>query len=248
MSETRFYVPISILVPGYQVPFSRSTDKSRATLDILGIVRDALQRPVGRVRDTMRLGGDGVDDLKHKAVQYQTGMELPPGRYKLKVVVRENQDGAVGLYEADLVVPDLKGEAVKVSSIVVGTELQAGGSGNDRNPLVRDGSQLIPNATHVVSSGHRHRTSMTRSTTRSCRHPQGGATAGRRSREVRLLTSIAFFPRSNTRVRDPGGRDTHRPPPIARPPSSDSTCPRPLRCRPVSTPVRSTWWTTLRER
>jgi hypothetical protein len=146
----------------------------------------------------MRLGGEGVDDLKHRAVQYQTGMELPSGRYKLKVVVRENQDGAVGSYEADLVIPDLKSDPVKVSSIVVGTQLQAGGRGNERNPLVRDGRELIPNATHVVSSGQ-HLYFHYEVYDPVAASPTPGAPGGRAAGEVRLLTSIAFF-RGQTRA------------------------------------------------
>ncbi len=49
-----------------------------------------------------------------------------PGKYHVKVVVRENQDGTFGSYETDIVVPDLKKTALKVSSIVVGTQLQVG--------------------------------------------------------------------------------------------------------------------------
>ena len=86
-------------------------------------------------------------------MQYQTGFEMPPGKYHVKVVVRENQDGTFGSYETDIVVPDLKKDAVKLSSIVVGTQLQAGARKNDRNPLVRDGRELVPNVTHVVSAG-----------------------------------------------------------------------------------------------
>ena len=50
---------------------------------------------------------------------------MPPGKYRVKIVVRENQDGAFGSYESDIVVPDLKKAALKVSSVVLGTQLQA---------------------------------------------------------------------------------------------------------------------------
>ena len=42
---------------------------------------------------------------------------------------------------------------MKLSSVVVGTQLQPGARKNDRNPLVRDGRELVPNVTHVVSAG-----------------------------------------------------------------------------------------------
>src|SRR6185436_14465122 len=71
----------------------------------------------------------------------------------LKIVVRENGDGTFGSYETDIVVPDLKKDQIKLSSIVVGTQLQAVAKRNDRNPLSRDGRELVPNVTRVVSSG-----------------------------------------------------------------------------------------------
>src|SRR5207248_1533674 len=132
---------------------TKTTDKNKATIDVLGVVRDAQRRPVGRIRDTVRLSTDTADELKKKTVQYETGLEMPPGKYHLKVVVRENQDGTFGSYETDIVVPDVKRDAVKISSVVVGTSLQSGARKNDRNPLVRDGRELVPNVTHVVSSG-----------------------------------------------------------------------------------------------
>jgi hypothetical protein len=47
-------------------------------------------------------------------------------------------------------VPDLKREPVKVSSILLSTQLQPAPKGKTDNPLVRDGVQLLPNVTHVI--------------------------------------------------------------------------------------------------
>jgi hypothetical protein len=93
-------------------------------------------------------------------------------------VVRENQDGTFGSYEADVVVPDVKRDAVKLSSVIVGTQLQAGARKNDRNPLVRDGRELVPNVTHVVSAGQ---------------HLYFYYEVYEPAQPVKLLTSIAFF-------------------------------------------------------
>ena len=153
VSDNRYYVPLSVVVPGYQIPVTKASDKNRATLDVLGLVRDAQGRPIGRIRDTVRLSTDAADDLKKKTVQYETGLEMPPAKYHVKFVVRENQDGTYGSYETDIVVPDLKQPGVKLSSIVVGTQLQAAAKKNDHNPLDRDGRELVPNVTHVVSAG-----------------------------------------------------------------------------------------------
>jgi len=153
LSDNRYYVPLSIVVPGYQIPVTKASDKNRATLDVLGLVRDANGRPIGRVRDTVRLSTDAAEELRKKTVQYETGLEMPPGKYHLKFVVRENEDGTFGSYETDIVIPDLKQASVKLSSVIVGTQLQASTKKNDPNPLDRDGRELVPNVTHVVSAG-----------------------------------------------------------------------------------------------
>ncbi len=65
-----------------------------------------------------------AQEVKRKAVQYETGFTLPPGKYRLKVVLRENQSGAIGSYESDVVVPDVRRSPMKLSSVVLGTQTQ----------------------------------------------------------------------------------------------------------------------------
>lgn len=152
LSDDRFYVPVSVAVPGSEVPFQSSASQDRATIDIIGLVRDAQQRQVGRVRDTVRLAVQPSQEVKRKTVQYETGFTLPPGRYRLKMVLRENQSGAVGSYESDLVVPDLRKQPVKLSSVVLGTQTQAVSQRNSISPLAQNGTMLVPSLTHVVST------------------------------------------------------------------------------------------------
>src|SRR5207244_11406317 len=88
-----------------------------------------------------------------KRCQSETGSVRTPAKFHLKIVVRENADGAFWSYETDIVVPDLKKDSFRLSSIVVGTQLQPAAKKTDRNPLSHDGRELVPNVTHVVSSG-----------------------------------------------------------------------------------------------
>ena len=148
MAADRYYVPISVAVPGSAVPVSAGKDK--ATLDVLGMVRDEQGRPVGRIRQTMDVAAGTGSSLESKHVLYQSGVSLPPGRFAVKVVVRENTNGAIGSFEASVIVPELKQAPVKVSSVILSTQLQTLTGGRSDNPLARDGVQVIPNVTHVV--------------------------------------------------------------------------------------------------
>ena len=52
LDENRFFVPVSLIVPGSQIPFVKGGDKDKATLDIIGEVIDEVKRPIGqRARD-----------------------------------------------------------------------------------------------------------------------------------------------------------------------------------------------------
>jgi hypothetical protein len=76
---------------------------------------------------------------------------LPPGRFSVKVVVRENATGTIGSFEAPIAVPALRDAGMKVSPPVISTQLQPAGKERTANPLVRDGVQLLPNLTRAVS-------------------------------------------------------------------------------------------------
>jgi VWFA-related protein len=186
LADNRYYVPISVVVPGYQVPITRNSDKNHASIDVLGLVRDEQGRPVGRIRGTVRLAPDQAGGLARKTIQYQTGLEIPPGRYHVKVIVRENQNGTLGSYETDLVVPNLARDAVKLSSIVVGTQMEAGVKRADRNPLAHDGRELVPNVTHVIS-GAQHLYFYYELYDPA--HASGAGSAA----PIKVMTNLAFF-------------------------------------------------------
>ncbi len=140
-------------MPGSQVQFSRSSDKERATLDVLGVIRDPQQRIVAWIRDTVRLTVGAAEDVRRKNVQYDTSFELPPGRYGVKLVIRENQLGTVGSFETPLVVPDIERQTLKVSSVVLASQRQpASAKKGVVNPLLRDGHLLTANVARVVTA------------------------------------------------------------------------------------------------
>jgi VWFA-related protein len=193
IGDRKFYVPVSVVVPGSQIPFTRNNDQDRATLDVLGIVTDTEKRPVGQIRDTVRFSVNTSQLVQRKNVQYNSGLVLPPGQYHLKFVVRENQSGRLGSFETDLTVPDLKTVPVKMSSIVLASQLQANTKRKSANPLVRDGSEVIPNVTHVFSAGqHLYFYYEVYEPAHAVANTDGKAN-GPTSPAIRLLTNVAFF-------------------------------------------------------
>src|SRR5271168_358011 len=81
LDENRFYVPVSLIVPGSQIPFVKGGDKDKATLDVIGEVIDEAKRPIGNVRETVKLAVNEDQQVRQKNIQYSTSFNLPPGRY-----------------------------------------------------------------------------------------------------------------------------------------------------------------------
>jgi VWFA-related protein len=146
LDANRFYMPVSLVVPGSQIPFVKGGDKDKATLDIIGAVLDETQRSVGRVRDTVKLNLDPSLQARQKNIQYTTSFNLPPGKYEIKFVVRENQTGRMGSFIADVTLPDLKKAPLKMSSIVLASQREPS---KKQDPLVRNGEAYVPNISHV---------------------------------------------------------------------------------------------------
>ena len=146
LDENRFYVPVSIIVPGSQIPFVKGGDKDKATLDIIGTVIDEVKRPIGQARETVKLNLDPSLQARQKNIQYTTSFNLPPGKYRLKFVVRENQTGSMGSFEAEINLPQMKKSPMKMSSIVLASLRQPS---KKQSPLVRNGEEYVPNISHV---------------------------------------------------------------------------------------------------
>jgi hypothetical protein len=98
----------------------------------------------------VKLSLNASQEVRRKNVQYSTGFLLAAGKYHFKFVVRENQSGRLGSFETDFVVPDIKKAPLKMSSVVLASQRQPS-THKTQNPLVRDGSELVPNIAHVFT-------------------------------------------------------------------------------------------------
>jgi VWFA-related protein len=149
MDDNKFFIPISLIVPGSQIPFLKNGDRDKANIDVIGQVKNAQGIIIGNVRDTVKLALDAAQQVQRKNIQYSTGFTLAPGRYHLKFVVRENETGRMGSFETDLQVPDMKKSPMKLSSIVLSSQRVPNTTKKSASPLVRDGVEWIPNVPHV---------------------------------------------------------------------------------------------------
>ena len=166
LEKSKYFVPISVKIPGSALAFHSKGAKQATELDFIVEVFDARNRPASTVRDTipLKVSGDAAGQVVRKNLQYDTGVTLTPGDYKLRFVARENGEGKVGTYETAFTVPDLSSrQNLRVSSLVLSSQRepvgqQIAGVKNDKkllaaNPLIDNGQKLEPSVTRVFRSG-----------------------------------------------------------------------------------------------
>jgi VWFA-related protein len=208
-SENLYYVPVSLIVPGSQIPFIKNGDRDKASIDILGRVQNAQGITVGTVRETVKLALDQSQQVQRRNIQYSTGFTLAPGKYSMKFVVRENQTGAMGAFEIGddknqdnkqqnyFIVPDLKKAPIKLSSVLVASQRIPNTAKNSPNLLVRDGQEYVPNIAHVFRQDqHLYFLYEVYDAAKEKNAPAPAAAPGLERREggpVRVLTSIEFM-------------------------------------------------------
>ena len=110
----------------------------------------------------------------------------------------------MGAFETDFTVPDLKSTPLKMSSIVMASQVQPAGKHDPNDPLIRNGSEIVPSVTRAFSSSqHLYLYYEIYDPARSANAP-GSAPAGRAGASdnrtaangknaVRLLSSVSFF-------------------------------------------------------
>jgi VWFA-related protein len=197
LDSDKFFIPVSLIVPGSQIHSVKNGDRDKANIDVVGQVKNAQGIVVGNVRDNVKLTLDAAQQVQRKNIQYSTGFTLAPGKYHLKFVVRENQTGAMGSFETDLQVPDLKKSPLKLSSIVLSSQRVPNTAKKTVSPLVRDGVEWIPNVPHIFRQDqHLYFLYEVYDPAKQKGTPEPASSPGLTRREggpVRVLTSIEFL-------------------------------------------------------
>jgi VWFA-related protein len=167
LAKDKYFVPITVRMPGSALSFEAKGSKRATALDFIAQVRDAKGRAADSVRDSipLKITEATADELARKQIQYDTGLTLPPGKYTLRFVARENGEGKVGTFETPFTVPQLDSEkTLRLSSLIISNQVQpvkeqlAGAKNSkkvlEQDPLVGDnGQKIVPNVTRVFRPG-----------------------------------------------------------------------------------------------
>jgi VWFA-related protein len=170
VASGRYFVPISVKIQGSEVTLVKKGAVQTADFDFVGMVRDTAGKSISNmpqwatlgVRDEIQISLKEAEaaQLEKHNLQYDTGLTLPPGKYSVRFLARENQTGKMGTFETTLTVPDLNLEkTLRVSSVLYSSERKpaneaVGTASNDKralanDPLIQDGQKVVPSITRA---------------------------------------------------------------------------------------------------
>ncbi len=163
LARDRYFIPFSVKIPGSEIALAKAKGNAQTEFDFIAQVRDTHDKIVSVVRDgiKIKLSEQTAAELASRPIAYDTGFTLPPGKYTLKFLARENETGKMGTYETKFNIPDLApaSGALKISSVIWSNQRQplndSLASADNRkklleaNPLVQDGQKIMPSITHV---------------------------------------------------------------------------------------------------
>jgi VWFA-related protein len=163
LSAGRWFVPVAVKLPGSAVPLRKKGGAETTDFDFIGEVRDEKGARISAVRDAIKVKLPEAGSLAKRSLVYDTGFTLGSGKYKIKLLVRENQTGRMGTFETSFIVPAEKTATTSeplVSSLVlasqrepvsaaVGVADKRAASRQGNHPLVRDGQKLVPSVTRA---------------------------------------------------------------------------------------------------
>jgi len=155
-SNQQYYVVLAAKIPGSSISFLNKSSGHRTEFDFAWRATGRAGHVAAALRDTLpvKLDPENYQQVLAGNFLYEGGIVLPPGNYKLKAVVRENESGRMGTFEGPLVLPAVGNSGLAVSSVVVSNQVQEPGAvprGRSRvatNPL-DSGRRILPSVTRV---------------------------------------------------------------------------------------------------
>jgi hypothetical protein len=168
-NHAEYFTPIMVKIPGSELALARKRGAEHTLIDFIGEIKDRHGTTIQNMRDhkDIKLSGATVAEWAKRPIEYDTGYNLLPGSYQVKVLARDSETGRIGTFLGTFTIPNLDRETqrVPITSVVLSSQRAPMAEaiatvGNAKkaavtqavNPLVQDGRKLIPSVTRVFSS------------------------------------------------------------------------------------------------
>jgi GWxTD domain-containing protein len=119
-------VPITVQIPTRQLSFQEKNGVDSATLNMFARITTLSGRPVQTFEDTIHrdLPAELLQQSLGTSSIYQKAVPLSPGLYRLDIVVKDVNNGNVGVVNTRLAVPRFEDDKLSTSTLILADQIQ----------------------------------------------------------------------------------------------------------------------------
>ncbi len=154
-SDERVITAITIQVENKDLVFQDSGGLQQARINIFGRITSVAGRRAGVFEDPVITTAttQELNDAKGRKSAYQKAVALPPGTYKVDVIVRDVASGATGVRHIALPVPKYDPQKLSTSTLVLAAKLENMGDRPAVGQFVIGQAKVIPNVSGIYRRG-----------------------------------------------------------------------------------------------
>jgi GWxTD domain-containing protein len=154
-SDERVITAITIQVENKDLVFQDSGGLQQARINIFGRITSVAGRRAGVFEDPVITTAttEELSDAKDRKSAYQKAVALPPGTYKVDVIVRDVASGATGVRHIALPVPKYDPQKLSTSTLVLAAKLENMGDRPAVGQFVIGQAKVIPNVSGIYRRG-----------------------------------------------------------------------------------------------
>jgi GWxTD domain-containing protein len=154
-SDERVITAFTIQTENRDLVFKDSGGLQQARINIFGKITSVANRRVGIFEDPVITTAttQELTDAKDRKSAYQKAVPLPPGTYKVDVIVRDVESGATGIRHVGFTVPKYDSEKLSTSTLVLAAKLQSLVDQPAVGQFVIGQTKVIPNVSGVYRRG-----------------------------------------------------------------------------------------------
>ena len=146
---------LTIQTDNRELVFKDSGGLLTARLNVFGNVLTVTNRKLGAFEDTLTTTAtrEEVAEAKERKSVYEKAVILPPGKYRLDVLVRDVGSGAAGFQQFAFTVPKPEATKLQISSIVLTAKLESLKDQSGENQFTVGRNKVVPNISGVYGRG-----------------------------------------------------------------------------------------------
>ena len=154
-SDERVITAFTVQTENSNLVFKDSGGVQQAQLNIFGKITHVSGRRAGVFEDPVitRATAEELSETKALKSAYQKAVALPPGNYKLDVIVRDIESGATGVRHVAVIVPKYETGKLSTSTLVLATKLEALGDQPAVGMFTIGSVKVIPNVSGTFHRG-----------------------------------------------------------------------------------------------